>query len=129
MSEKVKIEDLGKEIAKIYEEYAEATVETVDKVTREVAKETVEELKKTAPSGHRTSKKYKDSFNFKKLSSPKAKKSKIVYSDQYRLTHLLEDGHITRNGGHTQPQPHWKPAEEKAVEKLLKQLKQEIENQ
>lgn len=129
MSEKVKIEDLGKEIAKIYEEYAEATVETVDKVTKEVAKDTSEELKKTAPSGHRTSKKYKDSFKFKKLPSNKAKKSQVVYSDQYQLTHLLENGHITRNGGHTQPQPHWKPAEEKAEEKYLKRLKQEIENQ
>jgi len=35
-----------------------------------------------------------------------------VANKVYRVGHLLENGHLTRNGGRTKAYPHWKHAQD-----------------
>ncbi|MFQ8989189.1 MAG: hypothetical protein ACLR6T_11005, partial [Intestinibacter sp.] len=44
----------------------------------------------------------------------------------YQLTHLLEFGHATRNGGRTQAQPHIRKVEEKYGTKFADLLENKI---
>ncbi len=54
--------------------------------------------------------------------------SRVIYNkEHYRLTHLLEFGHITRNGTtRTKAQPHIRNTEDKYAEKLFIGLAKEI---
>lgn len=53
--------------------------------------------------------------------------SKAAYNKKYyRLTHLLEFGHATRNGGRTKAIPHIRPTEDKYREKFVEELERKI---
>lgn len=58
--------------------------------------------------------------------------SEIHNKTYYRLTHLLENGHVIKNGtgrtyGETNPFPHIKAVDEKSVELLDKKIREAIE--
>lgn len=73
-------------------------------------------------------KNYGKSFDYGK--KPNSRKGeKVVFSEapHYRLTHLLEFGHLTRNGGRTRAFPHWADAQKAAEESVASELKKAIE--
>ena len=54
----------------------------------------------------------------------------VIYAQapHYRLTHLLEKGHALRNGDRSRAFPHWKPAEEAAIEYFEENVIRRIQN-
>ena len=46
--------------------------------------------------------------------------------DGYRIAHLLENGHLNRDGSRTRAFPHIRPAEKKAEEELIRRLKKAL---
>ena len=52
------------------------------------------------------------------MKDPELRKA-VWNKKHYRLTHLLEFGHATKNGGHTIAQPHIRPTEQKYKEKFV----------
>lgn len=125
----VNIDKLSLTILKELEVYKANTVETVKEAVTKTAKETVAELKRISPKG--ATKKYSKSWAYKRDRDLRGKwrYSMVVYSKRpnYRLTHLLEHGHATRNGGRVPAQPHIQTAEQKAIELLEKYLKAGLE--
>lgn len=94
-----KIDDLVGAINETLTLYANEIREEVDKVSQESAKKLVKLTKDTAPIGNRQ-KHYKDFITSKKLSE--GRYLWYVKAPEYRLSHLLNNGHATVDGGYVQ---------------------------
>lgn len=117
MPKTIKVDDLQNTIIEYLEDYVENIEDDVVEITDNITKEAVNELKRNSPRGEGTRKNpyYK---GWTRQTGKAALKNhrytiKIHNRTNYQLTHLLEFGHATRNGGRTKPIPHIRPVEEK----------------
>lgn len=125
MSKSISGEMLSKEIMKALEGYADDISDIVEKDANEIGKEAVKTIKQESPKG--ATGEYAKSWRLRK--DKKGKNSYIVKlynKDHYQLTHLLEFGHATADGGHTEAQPHIRPVEQEYSKKYEDKLKQDI---
>lgn len=115
-------------------ELQEAITQELLKYNAEISKE----IKKTVDEVAKETKDVIDlHIDFKDVSGKyrKSLKLKTVYEDdytkkikwyasgkEYRLTHLLEKGHATRNGGRTKAYPHIQYGDEYAKKELPKRI-------
>lgn len=113
------VSSLASEIAKALSEYSEELENEVDEIGKEVAEEAVSELKQTSPKRYG---KYAKNWKVKR----NKKGSYVVHNaaPTYRLTHLLERGHVLRNGGRSHSFTHIQPVEEKVIENFEKRIKE-----
>ena len=118
------IDDIQKEIMKQLQYYADEVKTKVDEVKEEEAKALVAELKADSPKGDRRKGNYAKGWSIKR--TPKAL---IVHNrTNYQLTHLLEHGHVTRNGsGRTEAKIHIRPAEDRMIRSYLDKIERAIE--
>lgn len=124
MSKTLEASLLSKEIQKYLTQYKEDISETVETVANKVGKEAVNELKQTSPKKTGS---YAKGWRLKKDKLGKNRYTiKIHNKTDFQLTHLLEFGHATKNGGRTKPIPHIRPTEQKYSEKFEEELKKEI---
>lgn len=113
------------EIIKEVGEGCEAAVsEALDVVVPEIA----DDLKATSPKDHGD---YARDWTYKRTGAL----SFIVYNkDHYRLTHLLERGHVKANQygkypGRVPAQVHIKPAEERACRRLVEETQKNLDKE
>lgn len=123
---KISPDQLGETIESILNQYSDDLIRDMPDIVKEVAQETVKELKAEAGRLFGGTK-YKKSFKSKKLAGANGKISYTIYSTEYRLTHLLEKGHVIKNQtgqvyGMTEGRPHWATAESKAVNSMEQKL-------
>lgn len=113
--------DLAKEIARQLALYANFVEEDLNEVADEVADDAVSKLKRTSPE--RTGD-YAKGWNKKK----KGNNRTVHNATHPQLTHLLENGHVNRDGSRTRSYPHIKPVEEDIIKdfevKLTRRLEQ-----
>lgn len=121
MSKTIKPDELEKVIMDYLENYKEDIQEDVKETTDEVLKEAKDELVATSPRGKGTRKNpYHKGWAIKVKTSRSEKYTKVIWNKtNYQLTHLLEFGHATRNGGRTKAIPHIRPIEEKYKVKFV----------
>lgn len=128
MSKAISPEELTKEIMKYLEEYKEDidedVMETVDTVTQKAR----DELKQISPRGKgRRDNPYYKGWAVKLSKRKTGAYHKVIWNKtNYQLTHLLEFGHATRNGGRTKAIPHIRPIEEKYNVEFVDKLKEKI---
>lgn len=96
----VDISELNEAITNSLEEYNRDVIEGVKKTTTQAMKDLVKSTKTTAPVGNRT-KHYKDNIASKTTDESMYGLTKTWYvrGSDYRLTHLLNNGHALRDGG------------------------------
>lgn len=100
MSDLIKVDDLNTAIMDSLDDYNKKIVEGVKKNTKRAMKDLVANTKATAPVGKRE-KHYRDSITSRTVSDTDYGLSKLWYvkGSDYRLTHLLNNGHALRDGG------------------------------
>jgi len=125
----IKIDDLASAVMKELENYeAQATA-----ATKRAVEKTAEECRQDISNNATVFKgsKYAGSWR-KKLSYYSAKENRYtIYSTKYQLTHLLEYGHEkwlwgTYSGSRVDARPHIRPAEERAEQRLISEIKRTL---
>jgi hypothetical protein len=89
----------------------------------------VKDTKTTAPVGNRK-KHYRDSIKGKKTSDDDRSVTYTWYVDgpDYRLSHLLENGHVLRDGGRVEGTHFIKNASDPILEKYIKAVEEVVKN-
>lgn len=116
--------DISKDIKEILDDYAIQVSKEVDKASESTAKNVTKDLRASSP---KKSGKYRKSWSKKEDKGTVLNKNFIVYNkEHYRLTHLLEYGHATVNGGRVPPRPHIKQAKERGIQFFEKEVRKMI---
>lgn len=119
----LQFEDVLKRLLVQYGDYVQAEAEFT---LPTVAKEAVEELKQTSPKRKtKNGGAYAKSWTYTKDKSGMS--IRVYNKNHYQLTHLLEKGHLKRNGhDYTKEIPHIEPASINAESKLIKAIEKSI---
>lgn len=121
---KITIDNFAETIMEELAEYGDYIDQTaVKNAVHKTAEETAEIVAAGAPV--RTGA-YKGSITCGEPKRSGRKYTETVYADapHYRLTHLLERPHATRNGGRSNAYPHWKNGENDLIARFIKNLKE-----
>lgn len=115
----VKIDDLSDAISRYLREYTEEVGEKIELAKDEVGKKAVKALKQKSPQQTGS---YSKGWRLKKTTF-----GHIIHNaTDYQLTHLLENGHINRDGSRTPGIPHIRPAEEMVIKEFTEQVEEAI---
>ena len=119
--------NLDKQMREILDQYALQVNDAVKEAVTDVAKESVKNLKKTSPK-RKGGGDYAKGWKYQ-VESGRLTNSATVYGGKktYPLAHLLEHGHLMRNGKRGGQRIHIKPVEDWAKEELEKRIRQEVE--
>lgn len=131
MAKTLSVLEFESAINSILAEYKGLVDEDLEQVTKAVGKRTVQIVKANISSaGIKGTGDYKKSISVRNSKdNARNLRQSVVYANapHYRLTHLLEYGHATVNGGRTRAFPHWAEADRQAIEEFETRLKEAIE--
>lgn len=138
----INIDQLSSEISSILGQYEQNIMTGINSESRMIADKAVKTLKATSPKRAGNGNRYYSSSG--KSYSPgsyangwsKAKEQEFGEVDKYevhnkghyRLTHLLENGHITRSGGRTRKIVHIQPVEQMVAKEYENAVGEVIKN-
>lgn len=123
----VSVERMADEIAKMLTEYEAAIVKNVDASGKAVADKGAKQLRQTSP---KRKGEYAKSWGVTREKGAFGENAKYIVHNKkrYRLTHLLEHGHVTANGKRTKAIPNIKPVEEQVIREYEKKVREAIED-
>lgn len=117
------------DIKDILNEYSQDIQIAITEEAQKIAKEGQSKLKSTSPKNKKKTQnkgKYAKGWRVKTEKGNGYVNCTIYNTTDYQLTHLLENGHLTRNGKKTMPIKHIEPVHnescanfERAVEKII----------
>ena len=119
------MKSLDSKLSEILDSYKEEVLEITNDAIEETAKDTVLMLKNSGEFKDKRPK-YRKSWAKKDGKVSMGIKSVTVYNKEHQLTHLLEYGHVSRNGKRTRAFPHIGKVEEKAEELLIKRIEDKL---
>jgi len=128
--------DLEAAITEELEKYGAIANSVLEEAIDDVAKKAAVKLQavhRFAPNGHPTGE-YSRDWDSVMERTGRFTSTAIVYNvDNYRLTHLLEFGHVIRNGtkrsfGNAPAYPHIAPVNDWAQEEVIRQIDRRLED-
>lgn len=129
MSNRTTIDQLSNVISRELTIYSNEITDWIKEVAKESMKQLVKETKATAPVGNRT-KHYRDNITSKKMSDTRRAISYLWYvkGSDYRLSHLLNNGHQLRNGERYEGTNFIGKASDTILEEYEKKVEEVIKN-
>lgn len=127
MSGTIPIEQLSQTVAEIMAGYDEEAQAAVKRAVDRTASATDAEIRRHITFKDRTGE-YRKAFAIKKAGDRRSKYSATWYvkAPRYRLTHLLENGHMNRDGSRTKGYPHIAYGEKLAKAMLPEETEKEL---
>lgn len=127
---KVDYNSLSEEIQNQLKNFGTSLNREINEGLKEVAEKTAETLRQGGPYNERSGK-YTHDWDVKlrkrSYSSVIMTEEYTVYNKKnYQLTHLLEKGHVSRNGSRVRPFEHIKPAEELAEQMAISEVNKAV---
>jgi hypothetical protein len=122
----VEIDGLTNEIARYLQQYTREVEDEIKVSQKEVSREAVKVLKKTG-GFEDLSGDYRKGWKAKKVGN-----SYVIHNaTDYQLTHLLEKGHVIKNGtgrsyGRTRAFEHIAPVEKRVIDEYIKRVEKAI---
>lgn len=128
VNNKIDITKLSPKMQEMLNQYAGRITDKVKLLAKDTATELTKNTKKDSP---KLTGEYKRHISCKKTkeTSTNAVYTWYVKDPEYRLTHLLTNGHATRNGGRTKSNPYLSKNVINAENKYVKGVKEIIENE
>ena len=124
----IDVSELGDAISKELTIWDKEINEKIDDLAKASMKQLVKDTKATAPVGNRK-KHYKDSIKSKSEKTSRATKyTWYVDGPDYRLSHLLENGHALRNGGRVEGTHFIEKASDPILEQYVKAVEEVLTN-
>ena len=126
MAKLTPIERLQADIDKILEEYADEVGQKSEECVKKVAQKGVKALRNNSPGSGKYAKGWKYQLETSRLETVAT-----IHNSKPGLPHLLEHGHVTRNGTNrsyddTPAHVHIAPVEEELVQYFQKQIKVDL---
>jgi hypothetical protein len=128
-------EQLEGALKEVVSQYVSGVTAKVKDAATEVTKAAKKKIAADSPSRsgpvrprgrkRRINKRYKDDWKTTMSESTFGRQG-VVSNNQYRLTHLLEDGHSLRQGGRTRAFPHIRKHREQAIKDYQKRCEEII---
>lgn len=106
------------DVADILNDYSEEIQEAITEEAEKIANEGKDTLKHSSPKNSKNTKhkgRYAKGWKVKVMKGKGFVNATIYNATDYQLTHLLENGHLTKNGGKTKPIKHIEPVHDKCV--------------
>lgn len=120
---------LAEAINDVLRDYKGLVDEDVQKVTQRLGKQTADRVKSEGnTAGFKGTGEYVGNWRSKYKGKANGAEATVYNQKTYRLTHLLEYGHATVNGGRTRAFPHISKAEQWAIDAYQRALKEAIRN-
>lgn len=118
-----KTKNLAADLQAILDAYADEVGETCEEVFEDVVNKTVATLKNTSPKRQGD---YAAGWTFDK----RGKYTYVVHNKEYRLTHLLNNGHVIANKygvyGYKEGDGHITEAEQEAINNVIEEMKRKL---
>ncbi len=133
-SKKIKPIDFDKAIMDVLSQYGEQVNEVIGESIDSVSKQAVEKLQSVqtfAPNGNPTGA-YSASWKSEEVKTGRLSQKRVIHNQEhYRLTHLLEKGHVLKNGtgrtfGRVPAYPHIADANEYVAQELPKEIERRL---
>lgn len=121
MDERIKVGQLTETVSNALNQLCTEVVDQINEEALAVSKDAVNNLRATSPK--RTGK-YAKSWSQKVFSKGVfGAETRVIYNvKHYRLTHLLEHGHLASNGKRVGARPHIADAEQKAIAEFTRKV-------
>lgn len=123
---KVSLDSLDEEIKKALEDYNVEVVRVTNESIKETAKEAAKMLKNGGPYKNRTGAYAKDWTAGKTKSVIQVQGYTVYNKNHFQLTHLLEHGHQSRNGGRVKEFAHIAPVNDQMGEMVANKIESKL---
>ena len=117
MAQTIRIEQLADVVNKYLEEYGDEVLEVIDVAARKTGNETKKKVSSASPGSGEYARSWSVQTERRRTGT-----TVTVYSKKPGLPHLLENGHVMRNGKRSRSFVHIAPAEAEAVDEFERQI-------